>query len=49
MGLGRWSSTAKRPFVTARKPYSHRGRAVTKTERDVVREPRRRNVNGEPF
>ena len=30
MVLGSWSAAAKRPFVTARKPFSHRGRAVTK-------------------
>ena len=37
-------------FVTAAKPFSHRGRAATKKERDVVRENEgRRNVGGEPF
>ena len=30
MVLGSWSAAGKRPFVTARKPFSHRRRAVTK-------------------
>ena len=36
--------------VTEGKPFSHRGRAVTVKERDVVRENEgRRNVSDEPF
>ena len=36
MRPGSWAVAAKRLFVTARKPFSHRGRAGTVKERDVV-------------
>ena len=53
MGLGSGSVAAKRPFVTARHAFSHRGRAVTKAERVVVREnsekERDRHVSDKPF
>ena len=37
MRLG-WVAVTKRPAVTARNAFSHRGRAITAKERDVVRE-----------
>ena len=43
-----WAVAAKRPFVTARKLLSHRGRVVTMKERDVVRKKSRRNVSDKP-
>ena len=34
---GSWDVAGKRPLVAANKPFSHRGRAATVKERDVVR------------
>ena len=46
MRLGNWVVAAKRPFVTARKLSSHRGRAVTLKENGCCERNRSREESG---